>query len=577
MGSMAKADSIVAHKSRAHERVSGGHAQTHLSMPFPCARKHGQTSPAVPPGLCTRLRDLVLAVLVLCGALTPAPGAMAALARPNILFILVDDYGIKDVGVEGSTFYETPNIDRLARSGMRFTQGYAACPVCSPSRASIMLGKYPARHGITDYIGAAVGEAFARQRHVKLLPADYVRNLPAADATLAEALKQAGYVTFFAGKWHLGSEGSWPTDHGFDINKGGWDAGSPMGGYYAPWKNPNLPSGPPGESLTQRLASETIAFLEQNKEKPFLAYLSFYAVHGPIQTTKQLWSKYRDKAAQQPQPEERFKIDRTLPVRQVQDNPIYAGLIENMDTAVGRVLTRLKELGLAGNTIVCFTGDNGGVSSGDSFSSSELPYRGGKGRQWEGGLRVPFYIKAPGVTRPGSTCDTPVIHTDFYPTLLQLAGLPLRPQQHVDGVSLMPLLEGGTIAARPLFWHYPHYGNQGGEPSSIIHAGDWKLIHYWEDGRNELFHLPDDIGEQHDLAAREPERTAQMWAQLHAWLQETGAKIPQPNPEYTEAMGEQNRKSALALKARLEKSHAAYLNPDWQPDPTWWKSLVPKD
>ncbi len=498
-------------------------------------------------------------------------------AMPNVLFILVDDYGIKDVGVEGSMFYETPHIDALACGGMRFTQGYAACSVCSPSRASIMLGKYPPRHGITDYIGASVGEAFARERHVKLLPPDYVRNLPAPDITLAEALKQAGYCTFFAGKWHLGSKGSWPEDHGFDINKGGWDAGSPMGGYYAPWQNPNLPSGPRGQSLTLRLASETISFIERHKDRPFLAYLSFYAVHGPIQTTKPLWSKYREKASRQPAPVERFKIDRTLPVRQVQDNPVYAGLIEEMDTAVGRVLTRLDELGLADRTIVCFTSDNGGVTSGDSFSSSQLPYRGGKGRQWEGGLRVPLYIKAPGVTRPDSTCHTPVIGTDFYPTILQLVGLPLRPEQHVDGVCLVPLLKGGKIAARPLFWHYPHYGNQGGEPSSIIREDGWKLIHCWEDNRNELYHLPDDIGEQHDLARQEAARSARLWGELQAWLKLTGAKIPQSYPQYQEGWGEQQRTAAQALKTRLERSHAAYLDPGWQPDPTWWKSLVPAD
>lgn len=495
----------------------------------------------------------------------------------NILFILVDDYGIKDVSVEGSSFYETPNIDALAHSGMRFTRGFAACQVCSPSRASILLGKYPARHGITDYIGARVGEEFARRRHTKLLVPEYLHNLPAADTTLAEALKQAGYTTFFAGKWHLGSKGSWPEDHGFDINKGGWEAGSPMGGYYSPWKNPNLPNGSKGESLTQRLASETIAFIEQHKNKPFLAYLSFYAVHGPIQTSKPLWEKYREKASKLPNPAERFKIDRTLPVRQVQDNPIYAGLIENMDTAVGRVLKCLDEQGLTDNTIVLFTGDNGGVSSGDSYSSSELPYRGGKGRQWEGGIRVPFYIRAPGVTQPGSTCSTPVIGNDFYPTILQLAGLPLRPKQHVDGVSLVALLKGGSIAPRPLFWHYPHYGNQGGEPSSIIHKSDWKLIHYWEDGRNELYHLPDDIGEQHDLASKEAERTAQLWAELQAWLKETSATFPKPNPEYQEAWAEEHRARAQALKTRLEKEHAAYLNPIWQPNPTWWDSLVPKD
>ena len=497
--------------------------------------------------------------------------------KPNILFILVDDYGIKDVGIEGSAFYETPNIDALARSGMRFTQGYAACQVCSPSRASILLGKSPARHGITDWIGAGVGEAYAKERRVKLLPSEYVRNLPAADITLAEALKQAGYITFFAGKWHLGSKGSWPEDHGFDINKGGWDAGSPMGGYFSPWQNPNLPSGPKGESLTQRLANETIAFIENNRNKPFLAYLSFYAVHSPIQTTKPLWSKYREKASRLPTPGERFKIDRTLPVRQVQDNPVYAGLIESMDTAVGTVLRRLDELDLADNTIVCFTGDNGGVSSGDNFSSSMLPYRGGKGRQWEGGLRVPFYIRAPGITKAGSICGTPVIHTDFFPTILQLAGLQPMPTQHVDGVSLVPLLEGGKISTRPLFWHYPHYGNQGGEPSSIIQKDQWKLIHYWEDNRNELYYLPADIGEQNDLSKQEFARTGQLWTELQSWLKETGAKIPQPYAAYNPAWIEQSKKSNISQKARLEQNHAEYLKPDWQPDPTWWKSLVQKD
>src|SRR5208283_2642604 len=241
--------------------------------------------------------------------------------------------------------------------------------------------------------------------------------------------------------------------------------------------------------------------------------------------------KYRDKAARWPAPAERFKLDSRLPVRVVQDNPVYAGLIEEMDTAVGRVLKRLEELGLANNTVVIFTSDNGGVVSGDSFSSSQLPYRGGKGRQWEGGFRVPVYIRAPGVTKPGSTSETPVIGMDFYPTILQLAGLPLRPQQHVDGVSLVPLLEGGQIPVRPLFWHYPHYGNQGGEPSSIIRKGDWKLIHYWEDNRNELYHLIQDLGEEHDLAAAEGTCASQLWIELQAWLRETGAKVPQPNPE----------------------------------------------
>lgn len=516
-------------------------------------------------------------VQLLLAGLLAATSAGAAESKPNILFILVDDFGIKDVGVEGSAFYETPNIDALARSGMRFTRGYAACQVCSPSRASIMLGKNPARHGITDYLGAKTGDAFAKERGVKLSVPGIAPHMPKNDITLAAAFKNAGYATFFAGKWHLGDKGVWPENFGFDINKGGYGAGSPDGGYYAPWKNPTLPSGPRGQSLTHRLASETISFIEQHRDKPFLAYLSFYAVHGPIETTKPLWEKYREKAARQNFRGERFNIDRTLPVRQVQDNPIYAGLIDEMDSAVGRVLARLKELGMDKNTIVVFTSDNGGVVSGDSFSSCQFPYRGGKGRQWEGGLRVPFYIKAPGVTQPGSTSDTPVIHTDFYPTLLTLAGLDLLPHQHMDGVSLLPLLKGGKINDRPLFWHYPHYANQGGEPSSIIRKDGWKLIHYWEDNHNELYHLPDDTGEQHDLASQQPERVAALWTELKAWLKETGAKFPHAYAGYNPSNADKARKAALDMKTNLEKMHARFLTSEWQPDPTWWKSLVPGD
>ncbi len=518
-------------------------------------------------------RNLLVLSLFLLSVASPLSAAEPA-RKPNILFILIDDYGILDVGIEGSKYYETPNLDALARSGMRFTRGYATCQVCSPSRASIMLGQFPARHGITDWIGAGTGDGFAKARRVKVSAAEYTRNLPAADTTLAEALKAGGYKTFFAGKWHLGSKGSWPENHGFDINKGGWDAGSPNGGYFAPWNNPNLPSGPNGECLTLRLAEETKQFITAHKDQPFLAYLSFYAVHGPVQTTKPLWQKYRDKATKNPDPKERFLIDRTLPVRQVQDHPVYAGLVEMMDTAVGRVLNHLKELGLDDNTIVCFTSDNGGVTSGDNFSTALLPYRGGKGRQWEGGLRVPFYIKAPGVTKPGSTCATPVTGADFYPTLLQLAGLPLKPDQHRDGAGLLPLLKGKAISERPLYWHYPHYGNQGGEPSSIIQKDDWKLIHYWEDGRNELYFLPDDIGETKDLAAKEPERVKALSAQLMTYLKEVGANLPKPYADYKEEWAEMNRKAAIGQKANLEKAHAAFLQPDWQPNANWWKSLV---
>ena len=498
--------------------------------------------------------------------------------RPNVLFILVDDMGARDLSNEGSTFYESPNIDRIANEGMKFTRGYATCQVCSPSRASILTGKYPTNHGITTWIGDSAGEAWnKRGRNDSHLPSEYERNLRASEITLAEAMKDAGYTTFFAGKWHLGSKGSWPTDHGFDINKGGWDVGGPRGGFFSPYINPNLESGPDGESLTLRLGQETADFIEVHKDQPFFAYLSFYTVHAPIQTTQALWKKYRDKAEKMgfTGKKERFLFDRRLNVRQVQDCPIYAGMIEQLDQAVGIVLDKLDELGLDDNTIVCFTSDNGGVSSGDAYATSNLPLRGGKGRQWEGGIREPFYIKAPGVSKQGAQNATPVNGIDWYPTLLDLCMIEIPKKQRVDGVSLVPLLEGKKIKNRPLYWHYPHYGNQGGEPSSIIMEGDWKLIHYHEDGRDELYHLGNDIGEHNDLIAKEKIRGLQMREKLDAWLKQTNAKFPKPDPKFDSAKREarwQNIESSG--KEKLEKQHASFLDPTYKPNKDWWGSSV---
>ena len=494
--------------------------------------------------------------------------------RPNIVFILADDLGWRDLSNEGSTYYESPHIDRIAAAGMKFTRGYATCQVCSPSRASILTGKYPPNHGITTWIGDASGKSWSgRGRHDSHLPAEYDRNLRASEITLAEVLRENGYRTFFAGKWHLGSKGSWPTDHGFDVNKGGWDVGSPRGGFFAPWQNPNLESGPAGESLTLRLGRETANFIETNKDKPFLAYLSFYTVHGPIQTTPKLWEKYRDKAVSAGLAGERFLFDRRLNVRQVQDCPIYGGMVETMDAAVGIVLRKLDELGLSDNTIVCFTSDNGGVSSGDAYSTSNTPLRGGKGRQWEGGIREPYYINAPGVTKSGSTSAVPVNGIDWYPTLLELAGIPVPKKQDVDGVSIVPLLKGGAIAGRPLFWHYPHYGNQGGEPSSIITQDDWKLIYYHEDGRDELYHLTKDPAEKHDLARREPSKAKALRAKLDAWLKSTDAKLPAKDATFDLAKREARWESLKSKgKVGLEKRHANYLAPGYKPNKNWWGS-----
>ncbi|CAN5441065.1 hypothetical protein BH23VER1_BH23VER1_22130 [soil metagenome] len=329
-----------------------------------------------------------------------------------------------------------------------------------------------------------------------------------------------------------------------------------------------------GESLPLRLGQETADFIGAHKGDSFLAFLSFYSVHGPIQTTEELRAKYLAEAPPAPDGGERFLIDRTLPVRQVQDNPIYAGMMEAMDTAVGTVLDALERHGLAENTVVIFTSDNGGVTSGDAYATASLPFRGGKGRQWEGGIRGPYYIKAPGVTEPGSASAVPVTGTDFFPTILELAGLDSLPAQHVDGLSLVPLLAGtGTLPERALFWHYPHYGNQGGEPSSIVRLGDWKLIHYYEDGRDELYNLAEDAGEQSDLAGSEPDRARSLRTKLDAWLADTGAKIPEQDPRFDAAKKEeQQREIRETLKPKLEAQAANYLDPNWQPNKTWWGS-----
>jgi arylsulfatase A-like enzyme len=433
-----------------------------------------------------------------------------------------------------------------------------------------MTGKYPARLKITDYIGAAEGEAW--KRNTRLLPAHYRHNLPAEETTLAEAFREAGYRTFFAGKWHLGGEGSLPTDHGFEFNVGGHQAGSPPGGFFSPYRNPQLADGPLGELLPLRLGQETARFIEAHAAEPFFAYLSFYSVHAPIQSTRGLWKKYRDKAAGLPAPESRFLIDRTTPVRQVQDHPLYAGMIESLDDAVGIVLETLDRLKLTDKTVIVFTSDNGGVSAGDGKATSNLPLRGGKGRQWEGGIREPFYIKWPGVVAAGSSCNTPVIGTDFYPTLLEICGLPARPEQHQDGVSLVPLLKGKSIADRYLYWHYPHYGNQGGEPSSIIRQGDWKLIHYYEDGRSELYNVIEDVGEQTDVAADHPERVTALSEQLDRWLAEVEARKPVANPAFDPTKHAQEREQIRDRQLpNLEREHANFLNPDFQPRDGWWE------
>ncbi|ANQ51664.1 sulfatase [Flammeovirga sp. MY04] len=494
--------------------------------------------------------------------------------RPNVLVIIADDLGAHDLSTTNSKYYETPNIDRIASEGFQFDQGYASCQVCSPSRASIMSGKFTANHGVTDWIGAASGERWRKaNQFTKLLPPEYEHKLDTSFVTMPEAFRDQGYETFFAGKWHVGGEGSSPEDHGFNTNIGGYDVGSPHGGYFSPYNNPKLKDGPQGENLSMRLADETIQFMKGNKEKPFFACLSFYAVHSPIQTTEEKWKKYKDKAVEAGVAKEGYKMGEVLPMRQQQDNPVYAGLLESMDEAIGNVLSSLDELGLADNTIIVFTGDNGGVVSGDSWSTSNLPLRGGKGYQYEGGLRVPFLMKVPWMNQKGKKNDTPVISTDFYPTLLDLAGLDLLPKEHSDGVSLVPLMEGKEIEERPLIWHYPHYGNQGGKPVSVIRKGNWKLIHFYEDAHDELYDLSKDEGEQTNVFAANKVIGETLYKELFDYLKEHNAKYPTVDPEYSEEAAQKYLKRVgVDRKVILEEKRLEMLSDDFDPNNNWWGS-----
>jgi len=487
------------------------------------------------------LRPILVAALLGLGL---APGACRAADDssagsrriPNMVFFLVDDLGWKDLGCYGSTFHETPHVDRLAREGMRFTQAYAACPVCSPTRASIMTGKYPDRVGISAHIDPqGYNQPENWKRNSPLLPPHYNDRLGLEETTLAEALRAAGYSTYFAGKWHLGPQGSWPEDQGFDINKGGVELGGPYRGkkYFSPYGNPRLEDGPPGEYLTDRLASETVRFIEAHKDKPFLAFHSFYSVHEPLMAPQDRVAKYQDKAKQMTFSGPRFKRERNQQVNQVQDHAVYAAMVASMDMAVGRVLEALDDAGLAEKTIVVFMSDNGGLSTAQGMPTSNVPLRGGKGWLYEGGIREPMIIRWPGVVRPGSVCPVPVISMDFYPTLLEMAGLPLRPEQHRDGRSLVPLLKGAPELDREaLYWSYPHYNIQGGQPGAAIRCGQWKLIEWYEEKRIELYQLSEDIEEAHDLAAAHQDKAQELHGKLDAWRKALKVAMPVPNPKY---------------------------------------------
>jgi arylsulfatase A-like enzyme len=479
-----------------------------------------------------RQRVLIFSIW-LAGVVAAFDSTCRAADRPlNVVLIVSDDLGYMDIAANNPrTFYKTPNIDRLARDGMRFTQGYANCPVCSPTRASIMTGKYPQRTGITDFIGG--------RRQGKLKPAPNQGQLALEEVTIAERLRDAGYATFFAGKWHLGGPRFGPNEQGFSNDLTG------SGQFYYPRNSSTPPDAKADLKQTDRIADAAAAFIEAHKDKPFFAYLPFLAVHIPVEARQDLVEAFEKK--KQNAPDDAWGKERANRVRLVQNHAKYAAMLAQMDEAIGRVMAALERSGVEENTVVIFTSDNGGLSTAEGHPTSNLPLRAGKGWLYEGGIRTPWIIRAPGVATPASVCETPVITADLYPTILELAGLPLMPEQHRDGASLLPLLKGGELdRGAPLFWHYPHYSNQGSPPSGAIRDGDWKLIEWYEDGSRELFQLRDDLGESKNVAEANPEKVAELHAKLVAWRGEVKAAMPTPNPEFDQKAPQKQNKQAAA-------------------------------
>jgi len=473
--------------------------------------------------------------------------------KPNIVLILADDLGWTDVGSYGSTFYETPNIDQLTADGIKFTSGYANCPVCSPSRVSVQTGKYPVRSGITDWIPGR-GHLVGSSERDRWIAAQNDFEMDLEEKTLAEALKNYGYKTYFAGKWHLGEEEQfWPGNQGYDVNVGGYRRGAPRldeedscFGYFSPYCNPRLEDGPEGEYLADRLADETAQFIQENKSQPLFICLSTYLVHTPLQAKEQMIDKYEQKRAElgldtvqelttdrpwmqhASNPPEKYKE------RLVQSHPTYAAMIQSLDEAVGRVTRMLKEQGLYENSLIIFTSDNGGLSTSEGFPTTNKPLRAGKGWMYEGGIRVPYILKMPGGAHAGSENDNPVAGMDIYPTLLKYIDENARIEENIDGVNILPYIDGEKIKERPLFWHYPHYPNQGGNPASAVRLGEYKLIHDLETGGIELYNLAEDLGETNNIADAQPEVAEQLWKLLAQWRNDHNVAMMEPNPEWNE-------------------------------------------
>jgi arylsulfatase A-like enzyme len=513
--------------------------------------------------------------------------ASAQKEKMNVIVFLVDDMGWSDLGCYGSKFYRTPQINHFAKESVRFTQAYASSHVCSPSRAGLISGEYPARLHLTDWLPGRQNFSFQRLKNASI-----VQHLPYGKPTLPEVLKEHGYQTAIFGKWHLGDDSVSTERQGFELHVPQWNKGWPNGTYFAPYHMKGLEGGPQGEYLTDRLTTEALKWVEKNKEHPFFLFLSHFAVHDPIEGPPHLVEKYvrrmkhshpqedipyiLEQNPDTPNPLSRKELNallqdtryqgysilpnRTVKIKQYQDNPEYAAMVESVDESLGRVLAKLKELGLSDNTIVIFTSDNGGMSGANlyhptrkiplsmlnaSFSTSNLPLRGGKGWLYEGGIRVPLLVYWPGKGQHGTACKVPVINTDFYPTILDMLGMAPPAHYPIDGKSFVPLLKGDRkgsegIEKRAIYWHFPQYSNHGAQsPGGAIRYGDYKLLEYFEHYTVQLFDIKTDPGEQHDLSKLNPEKTKQLRGMLHAWRKEIHANMPTPNPDYDPALNDQ--------------------------------------
>ena len=503
----------------------------------PCSARGVQIVTAVQR--CATLLRLAIAASVAVGSL--------AAQKPNFVLVLADDLGWRDLGSYGSTYYETPHIDRLAAGGVRFSDAYAAGNSCSPTRASILTGMYPASTHVTDWIPGRTPPG------AKLRIPKWTNYLRHAETSVAEVLSEAGYVTGAIGKWHLGKQGWWAEDHGFQFSVGGSHAGSHSNMFPPYWPAAKIqrlgwrpfPDEQPGEYLTDRITREAEAFLDRHGDQPFFLYLSHYAVHTRIEGRPEVVEKYRKKRPSGSQ-----------------KNPEYAAMVEGLDASAGSVVAKLEQLGIAERTVVIFFSDNGGLSK-DGRITSNLPLRGEKSTAWEGGVRVPLIVNWPGQPK-GLTVDEPVTSVDLFPTILDIAGV--EPGKEVDGKTLAPFLKGAEGYRRgPIYWHYPHYNAHTPiitcTPYGAVREGRFKLIEFYEDGHTELYDLREDIGETRDLAAAMPDKVRELLSKLHSWRESVGAQMPAVNPDADAARYLEYKEKRLWKPVDVYQQQTAFPRP----------------